>query len=494
MEKNNSHKLTSEGSNLIVKLNFLNPGNVAAGNYSGNLFVASSDIGTPLTIPVVVQVRWPGWLAWVLIILGVLLALFFQWWNDKGKRETMVQSRAEKLRHQLDQFEAYLPKKCYDDVSSNINKALSSCSNSKLDDAEKTIQSAEDSMETCLQEGRAFQARVAGLHKKLDNAIDDLHELQRRYGDGIQKTIPALESIAKKIRSIDNGYLNEGLYSKPEATANLDAEEANLSEFSGEKGVIDVLKWLAEKRKLEGKSPDDIKTEMQPWLSRLILFEYAKQAEILRTDIYEKNPWLKPELIQSGVTRSSRDMGKESSNAVQCLILHPTSNQKAGKPVVLEAIPSDKENDKIEYLFTVEMNNVQKVCSGWTTRNKWVWTPEDCDVGEYNLKVMPRDSTNHSSVGNSLAVGFEVKEKSWTDWFSPDHRLKIVGIGAYVVVILGLGFLGYSTLYESNPTFGAGNVYQEYLYLFLWGFGIQSGMATVAGFSNNVLGAKSSAT
>jgi hypothetical protein len=54
-------------------------------------------------------------------------------------------------------------------------------------------------------------------------------------------------------------------------------------------------------------------------------------------------------------------------------------------------------------------------------------------------------------------------------------------------VILALAVFGYSQLYVNNPIFGANNLWQEFLLLFLWGFGIQSATADVAGISKNIL-------
>jgi hypothetical protein len=68
-------------------------------------------------------------------------------------------------------------------------------------------------------------------------------------------------------------------------------------------------------------------------------------------------------------------------------------------------------------------------------------------------------------------------------WWTPKRQGWVISIVLNLMVILILVPIGFSQLYVNNITFGATNVWQEYLEylaLFLWGFGIQTGTAKAA--------------
>jgi hypothetical protein len=154
---------------------------------------------------------------------------------------------------------------------------------------------------------------------------------------------------------------------------------------------------------------------------------------------------------------------------------------------------NDPEDDRIEYKFSVETDKGQPMaCSGWLTRRKWIWTPEPKDTGKCKLKVDVRDESNKTAVGTPKEMEFEVVERGLLedvgDLFTPNRRIKAFRILGYGVVILILGAIGYTSLYDSNPTFGDTFPLQEYAYLIMWGFGIQAATFSVPGVKERVLG------
>jgi hypothetical protein len=174
----------------------------------------------------------------------------------------------------------------------------------------------------------------------------------------------------------------------------------------------------------------------------------------------------------------------------------PHEPQKYGTDIKWTATAHDPQGGDLEYMFilkgpgTTRGGTGKGSPTGWIRDNEWVWTPCQSDIGENEITVEVRSSKDGQAQKSSYTVRFEVKDYDYLekvqDWLVPKEA-KIFGGLAYGLVILALAVFGYSQLYVNNPIFGANNLWQEFLLLFLWGFGIQSATADVAGISKNIL-------
>jgi hypothetical protein len=514
---------TSGGQGLAIKATFANP-QVAAGTYSGTLTVLSTDLGRLTSVPVEVQVRYPWWLALLLIFAGILVSLMVSWWNTTGKKKNAIHGDVLKLREKLSSSD--ITRTCREEIEDMLNKVHELLDDDKWDDAQNKSKDAKTSLETCVDKKKGLRKKAEEVGGMIDLENDVRGKVMKLVNnntgaDVLNVYLPSLEGDLKTLKKeIDDEHYDSGdddtlkekitdlekklnAFTDPapdgllNGLANLEEDMRSFPQAYHdllERGFIQpIRKDLSDVRRdiniegLSGKIKSahtqfKIVDELLNW-DRLI-DEYQQKGYVMsnaKNELQNCKDYLKSGiyLTEKSVDDIKKAIEKDKLEAKGKL--PPSYRQK------FEAAFSDPDRQTrsikmasilSEALGTEDLPGKDKLSLMTLLRD--IETSVEITPSEVETAQVPAFEAREVP-SSSLLQRLQSLLDSFRQWWTPERKESTINIVLHVIVISILAVLGFSQLYANNPTFGARNVWEEYLALFLWGFGIQTGTATVTG-------------
>lgn len=579
----------SAGQGLTIKLNFTNP-QADAGKYTGTLTVRSTDHGLITSVPVEAQVRYSSWLAWILIVAGIIISMLISWWNTTGKKKNAIEIDAWKLREKLKTSD--ITGKCEDEINEMLNDVRELLDENDWEKAQKKVEVAENKLKTCKINKINLckkATEVKGLVSELEKVEEKVKEIVCANNADepkvLKEYLPSIKGALEKLkRDID-----QEIYQSVDETLNqeVDKKKEKINKFKARApaGLLDSLAELEDdlerlqdpvyremfekefikhiKKQLcdidRDKDLDDVSEaikkasgdlkKFETLVGEIELFEQKikdkeknfdmTKAEEAMTDCKSylkdgKIPWAEGQMIklkkavEEAVVKKSKEINARFSG------LNIYKSLKEGD------LPKDAEIE-LRDLLDLEENLLKTAPheAETTSTTEAPAVPPGClfslgmDYNQYlndgpvsdalkkalctqdmflscKAKITKKDDNHWEIVdgknrykledtGTQLNIYQPVKSNLLLQklklllqftWFTPERKELAITILLFIVAIPILAIIGFDQLYANNPIFGAKNVLMEHLALFLWGFGIQTGTATVADVLKTFTGRK----
>ena len=512
---------TPTGQGLTINAIFTNP-QVTAGQYSGTLRVQSTDLGIVTSVPVEVQVRYSSWLAWVFIFAGIFVSLMVSWWNTTGKKKNAIHGDALKLREKLSS--SVITRTCREKIEDMLNEVPELLDDDKLEDAQNKVSEADSN----LKNGVSYKKELQKKAGEVKTMIDDLENVVEKVRVIVNNTDAAvlkdyLHRIKGDLKTLKNDIDQECYQSVDDALKDkITAQEKKLKYFTAPApdGLLNGLANLEEDMRSFPQAYQDMLEQgfIQPIREDLsnvrrdinieglsgkiksahtqfkivdkllnwdrLIDEYQQTGYAMinaKSELQKCNDYLKSGiyLTEKNVDDIKEAIEKDKLEAKGKL--PPSYRQK------FDAASSDPDLQK----RSIKMASILSEALG---------TDDLPGKDKLGLMVLLRDigtsvEISPSEVETAQVPSFEAREApspsrlqrlqshwdSFRQWWTPERKESTINIVLHLIAISILAVLGFSQLYANNPTFGARNVWEEYLALFLWGFGIQTGTATVTG-------------
>lgn len=432
---------TSVGQGLTIETIFTNP-QVKAGKYTGDLEVGSRDFGLLATVPLEVHVRYPSWLAVLLIVIGILTSLLVNYWNTTGKRKNDIKGKISDRQRRLEGTgvtEAYRRR-----LQGLLDKMWHLLEDNKLDEVEKEVKEFDEKLD-------AFTELLDSLAK----LEDDLSRLEQSYQEAF--TTYFLKPIKRDLKQIRDSKDVAELGSGIEADRKQVGEAYDV--IREVKGLEQDIQKLADQGLDMGSARKEL-GQCKRWLTGgHVDVALAKKRLSAAKKAVDSAP---TEYVKDVVGRSDSSRLPELDKALRIKNWEMRFDRMADilNSVITGEVEAEEERarfEAIEYtLRTSEsLRPAAKVATVRTSREP----PAEPGIRDY--------------IGD---IQDHIRR-----WWTPKLEKRVIDGVLFLVVIPVLGVIGFSQLYAGNHTFGAKNVWQEYLTLFLWGLGIQTSTATVAG-------------
>lgn len=473
----------------------LNSPEVEAGKYTGTLVLHSKNIGMLSSVPVEIQVRYPAWLAWVLLVLGIFISLLVSWWNTIGKKKNAIQSKAYGLSGKL--TTADITGECRRTLRDMLEQVGEKLSNNDLEEAEKVVKDIGSTLITCQNEKKALRkkaAEVEALVNQLASAESELKTLALQDSDIIKKYLPTLKSSLEKLKN----DIDHEVYSTADETlnSNISSHSQLLSDLTTSiiKNFRELEKDLAdlvtEFRKAFGPEADTLKASIDATvfqsikerISNIISDTDSMQAAArimeANNDAVKIDKAIRNLVSYVGIVTRLKSTGVDVRTVEAAIERCKASIMALNVPQVeadmpnitkaLEETTLDKAGVKEEVKSVVQVLEARVRSKGTATRT-----------------VIPFEVPGMTAENEIFFLRWA---REFSGFWKPSRREAAVNVALWILIIPTLAVLGYSQLYSNNPVFGSKNVWQEYLTLFLWGFSIQTGTATVSDVIKSVRG------
>lgn len=512
---------------LTINATFTNP-QVTAGKYSGTLTVRSKDFGILTSVPVEAQVRYSSWLAGLLILAGIFVSLMVSWWNTTGKKKNAIIGDALKLREKLSSSD--ITAICREKIENMLNEVRELLADDKLGDAQKKVDDAKPYLETCVSNKKellkkadevkkmigdleknvmervkgivnntnaavlkAYLPRIKGDLEALKNEIDQEHyqsvddALKEKITDQEKKleafTAPAFDGLLNGLTNLE-----EDMRRFPQACQNMLKQyfiQPIRDDLSNIKSDIDT-KDVCDKIKSAHTQFESVEKLIDKLRKFGRLIEKRQQAGF---DMSKAKKELQNcrDYLENGIISMAEGHLNEIEKAIEEVERETVDKVAHSYFKEFEAALNltdqrERSSKKVEILSKV-------LDAGGLTEKDELCFREWRNLPEAGVEILP------SEAETAQAPSFEAREApspsllqtlqsygdSFRQWWIPERKEVTINIVLHLIAISILAVLGFSQLYANNPTFGARNVWEEYLALFLWGFGIQTGTATVTG-------------
>jgi hypothetical protein len=509
------------GQGLTINTTFTNP-QVTAGKYTGTLTVRSESLGLLASVPVEVQVRYPSWLAWLLLVAGVIASMLISWWNTTGKKKNAILGDAFRLREKLQK--ADITEECSSQIEEQLNEVQTLLLSDNLEKAQEMITTATKNLETCRSNKKELKKKadeVEGLIERWDQVEEQVNTFVASDAAVVKTYLPGVKKALRTLK----GDIKEGHRSVDEALNSVAIEKKKLDAFGGLlDGLVELegdLKLLdqAYRGALEQRFIQPIKVHFRAIVRDKDIEDVAgeiknagsqfKRADELRAKLMSLDQQIK-DLKQQGLDMHEAEKALKACEGylahanIDMAENHLDDIEKAidaaPRPIVKAVASHDVLRD---FDFALGLKNRQERSTMMVSTLSTV-----LEAGSRSLRGLTDDEENilramrnlqntrveisHPEallgeyVGASGAVprGVTPSRPGVLDplrqWLTPVRQEMTIKIMLYLILIPLLAVIGFSQLYANNFTFGAKNVWEEYLALLLWGFGIQMSTATVA--------------
>lgn len=500
----------SYGQGLTLNVNFSNP-QVPAGKYSGMLTVRSRDMGVLATVPVEVQVRNSSLLAWLLIVLGIFASLLVNWWNTTGKKKNAIRRDELEVRRKLDNAE--ITETCRNEIKETLNDVDKLLDDDKFVDAQNKITEAETARKKGVNDMKKLVEKVSEI-KDIKDDLDN--KVVKKLEDLVAADAPVIKTYMRKIKTdleiIEKDIKQEKYLSVDDGILNLKVNDQKKKVdafiFDAPKGLLDSLEELKEDLKRLDKS-------YQPALEH----DIKNITENLGSIVREKDV----EDVLGKINYAAQQIQKVDSLSGQLKVF--LRQIEEGR---VHGFNMDKANEELDkckgYLadgnISMAENHIKDIEKAIEEASPPLPTPsaplavassnyltnavlgiKDAGYTEmFKAEEKTPSAPKRSELNQKPSI--ERSEKSllqkksnffisFSEWWTPERQELSISIALYIIAIAILAVIGFSQLYANNPIFGAKSFGEEYLALFLWGFGIQTGTATVAGVLKEFRGSQS---
>jgi hypothetical protein len=512
----------SDRQGLELNATFINPQgrnpSLKAGKYIGTLMIRSKDLGVVATLPVELQVRYSSLAAWILIALGIFTSILLQWWNTTGKKKNTLDGDLLSLEEKVKG--ANITNKCREKINEKIWEARDFAHRGKLENAETSYTAANASLQDC-------ETKKQGLDKQ-SNEIDSLisgwstveqkiKEIYPQIGKqppttAIMENSNLLKNYVPGIRK-DLADLKKNIGIKYQDTVELDLtmkeQIASLQIFTAQRpdGILDSLLGLRKsineigenyRSELENRihnigsillqindkrAPIDLLDGIKSFLTDMrSIASLIEELNKLENHViqFEKqgipHPDFKYEFLNCRNAIMQSDI-RTATDAIEILRSKILGLPHAARKDDKAAVSASAVNTEVYTLvskaaeYSVEEHKIDaciEISAGAQSRIKLA-----CNLA-YPVRLIAHVISQFKA--NLIAQ------------LTPDRREFLINAVVFLIAIPILAIIGYNQLYASNATFGSKSVLEEYLALFLWGFGIQMGSATVSSILKNLQG------
>jgi hypothetical protein len=364
-----------------------------------------------------------------------------------------------------------------------------------------------------------FKEKIDPLIKKVEDIyyiVDDYTELK----DSVQKLTYGQDHFKNAISDLGENLQNINKETELSDVA-LKIKDINIK-ISNSRIVIGDLAKCHGKIETNKNDYDMIEaTRLENECISNLNYGYIEEAksciQLIEKAIKEKKPIGKPttgqaaKVLMSSVAAIAND--EESSDQIELIktpqMQQPERNEPRIKTIRLSlsgsqpygttiSLTADIENKskKLIYIFNHKHhggNPTEQKCS----EPSWEWKPAEKDKGMNDIYVDLEE--NGKKIDSSASISIEIRDPTTIERIQQNCTLnklkmqftgrniwKSVSLLTYIAAIIVLTLLGYSQLYVNNPTFGSKDVIADYVYLFLWGFGVKAGTDVVAGIGSKM--------
>lgn len=478
---------------------------VGAGRYVGSLQVRSEGMGLVAAVPVEVRVRYSSYLAWLTILSGILISLLLRWWNTTGKKKNSLQSRAYELSNEIEA--AKITESCRRELREILSGLRPVLARDDIDNADKTLVDVRNKLAGCVSEKevllkkaaevRAMLGESGAVEGRLKQVFLPSHPVLAEYWPRVRASLEALES-----------NIREEAYAAGDALEQaIDAERKRLDEFSGQ--VLDGLDELAARadgivrdyRGAFGQEADALEGGLNRGYVEVakshvagiraerdrsqVVAEIREDVDDLRTAERVVRSLINYDRIIKELKGKGVDTREAEGELGGCKVLLNSASislADEARAKVEGAIKLAFERFSSSASNTREVKNVERVMQVSIADAAPPPDGRGRDVGrrgaDASAAVTPgARSARLTSSLSKLRVSL-----------TPARKERMVNVTLWLIFIPLLAVVGYTQLYEVNPTFGSKSPWQEYVTLFLWGFSIQTGTATVSEVLKTVRG------
>lgn len=475
-ELSNKESVGTVDRGLVLKYRFRNM-DASAGKYLGSLILSSKNMGPLANVPVELRIRYPQWLAWVLLWMGVAASLGISRWNTMGKRKNVIQGKAFELARKLKLDRDPDPglQKMFDELEQQLGQ-------NELDKAEQTIIGIDElfakylktksALNASAAEARTLIGQLESLRAHLKTVPSD-SEIMKNYLPSIATSLKTLSERIEQNQYANNSELVDRELADPKRQVSdvksvlddLSQLERQITRLENEYRSAFPSRFESFRAKLEEKYALTIKTDLgncqteNDLLQVKIDVEEAKQDCILAIGIIRDLSSF--QRVATRLRERQMDVTSVESAIAKCceyIELVEISLAEAAIEQIKEAVKQIPASE-IDRKTTSQVERLLRLSV--------------LDQG-----IVPKDD-DVAIAGKNLALSSFWHSVSFK-WLTPKQKGKMVNSLLWIVLVMTLTVLGFSQLYASNPIFGAKNPWLEYLALFLWGFGIQTGASTVS--------------
>jgi len=157
----------------------------------------------------------------------------------------------------------------------------------------------------------------------------------------------------------------------------------------------------------------------------------------------------------------------------------------------------ENKSENLKYIFNHKHLGDDRIEEKESSEPFWEWKPTEKDKGTNDINIDLVE--NGKKIDSSASISLEIRDPTLIErihqnctfnkikmQFTGRNIWKLVSLLTYLAAIIVLTLLGYSQLYVNNPAFGSKDVIADYVYLFLWGFGVKAGTDVVAGIGSKM--------
>ncbi len=494
----------------LVELSFRNS-HRAPGTYTGSLRLSADDLGQVATIPVEVKVRASEWQAWLWMVVGILSSSAITYWKTTGKKKNALRGQLARLQARL--RKSPVTAKDTEAVMKEIEFADALVDDDKLEDADTQVATIEGTLTAAIDAKRQLDDKaveVEGLIARLQGIQLSLQEICGLEADRVVEYVKGIVGRVERLK--------KGIHS--EVFARADNEELESGVASAEKEIQDLETAAREHRRLEDRVGRIAELLGQAFLD-FPDFPGQKAIADELTQSHVKDPTEKLGSISypdevSKLTEQIRQV-RNALDQADDVIRELRDLRKRIRDESPSGLSREEAENRILDLIRglwqgriPSMDEVDKL-----SRECWKESPEEEDRGRTRpgaaLPGAPVARTSGSdqpsapsgeqpSKAETEAAGDQQEQsvvrqvvRRWRQvrlWLTPtpDATESIVKVALYLIALGILVPIGMSQTYFKTATFGSSSVYMEYLFVFLWGFGIQTSTATAADVLTKIRG------
>ncbi len=461
-----------DGSRLRVKARFKNP-NAEPGIYKGKLFVHHEELEALAELPVIVQVRGAAWLAWVLIAVGVCSSLWIGWWTKKGKQRTLRRGEVRVLRGQLAEVEVTAAAR--KDLEAKLDGILRLIVGGKSTEFETAIQKAREALETARAEKKSLRA----LAERVSADIATLSALRSQLAAAFSSSTPVVGEYVDGAGGLEARFRDLKVQIEAEGSATvLDSSLSTLEDKLrrlGSRGLLDLLE--EQRQQLSDLDALDASqtTSLGAHLDRIegAIRNIRRDADLndAETIVTEVDGILKAVALQLQHLGALREL-IEKAKAAGTDVSEPekllgTIDTYLAEPRPFDATAFGNKLAALENAYEAATGDASPTAQELPSTFAAMQVASGREMAE---PVEPTPET-----GGSDRFSDRIRK-----WWTPAFQVRAVNGILMLIVLPLLVVLGYGQLYADKPTFGDANIWQAYIGLFLWGFGITSTSASVS--------------
>ncbi|MGB5100171.1 MAG: hypothetical protein WBN94_06190, partial [Methanothrix sp.] len=140
-------------------------------------------------------------------------------------------------------------------------------------------------------------------------------------------------------------------------------------------------------------------TQVQPTVEPLPVVTAPEQTYVPPAE--EQQP-----VSQEQVTQPLETTPTNMAPVMTSLTPVPASPQEAGIAVTWEAVASDQESDRLQFMFLLDDQPV----TDWQYQNQWTWATSASEIGAHNVEARVRDGTHNTDGDSSQTASFIINK------------------------------------------------------------------------------------